>query len=169
MNAVVIRAYEFDESELMPINEEHDLQILVAKLETNVEHIREDVSEIKVELRGTNQRIDALSEKMDKRFDALIGDTNRRFEKVDARFDAAKAYMDTRFDEQDARMDARFDKQDACMDTRFDKQDARMDRIEDKVNGILVRLESWKVWALGLYFALAAALLGVMAKGFKWF
>ena len=147
MNAVVIRAYEFDESELMPINEEHDLQILVAKLETNVEHIREDVSEIKVELRGTNQRIDALSEKMDKRFDALIGDTNRRFEKVDARFDAAKAYMDTRFDEQDA----------------------RMDRIEDKVNGILVRLESWKVWALGLYFALAAALLGVMAKGFKWF
>jgi hypothetical protein len=39
----------------------------------------------------------------------------------------------------------------------------------DVRSGILVKLESWKVWALGLYVVLAGTLLGVMAKGFKWF
>ena len=136
MNAVVIKAYEFDERELMPINEKDDLQVQVARLETNVQHIQSDVSDMKIDLRATNQRIDTLSEKMD------------------TRFDTAKEEMNKRFDKSDSRMD---------------KADARMDRIEEKLNGILVRLESCKAGALGLYAALAAALLGVMAKGFKWF
>jgi hypothetical protein len=29
-------------------------------------------------------------------------------------------------------------------------------------------IASTKVWAMGLYFALASSLLFVMAKGFKW-
>lgn len=129
MNAVTLEAYDFDESELMPINEKDDQQVRVAKLETNVQHIREDVSDIKVELRATNQRIDALSEKMDKRFDAANEEVNKR----------------------------------------FDKQDVRIDRIEEKLSGIQLRLESWKVWALGLYAAQSGTLLWIMAKGFKWF
>jgi hypothetical protein len=122
MNAVTIGIYEFDESELMPINEKDDLQIQVAKLETNVQHIQSDVSDIKTDLRATNQRIDALSEKVDKRFDAMKEETNERFGKL-----------------------------------------------ETQVSGILLRLESWKVWALGLFAAQSGTLLWIMAKGFKWF
>jgi hypothetical protein len=52
---------------------------------------------------------------------------------------------------------------------RFDKMDERITKVEDSVTGIHIKLESWKVWAISLYAALAASTFLVLAKGFKWF
>ena len=41
-------------------------------------------------------------------------------------------------------------------------------RTNDKIDGLKDEMASMKVWAIGLYVALAASLLFVMAKGFKW-
>ena len=41
-------------------------------------------------------------------------------------------------------------------------------RTNDKIDGLKDAIASMKVWAIGLYVALAASLLLVMAKGFKW-
>ena len=47
------------------------------------------------------------------------------------------------------------------MDERFEKIDQKFDSLKDS-------LASAKMWAIGLYIALAGSLLFVMAHGFKW-
>jgi len=55
---------------------------------------------------------------------------------------------------------------------RFDRLDTRIDRLETKVDGKLdslkSQIESAKIWALLLYFALAAGMLGTLARAFGW-
>lgn len=46
--------------------------------------------------------------------------------------------------------------------------DDKVGRVDDKIDGVASSLASAKLWALGLYVALAAALLGTMATGFLW-
>lgn len=76
-----------------------------------------------------------------------------RFDKVDARFD-----------KMDAQIDGRFEK----VDDRFEKVDDHFGRIEKDIGAIKESLASAKVWAIGLYVALAGTMLYVMAHGFKW-
>jgi chromosome segregation ATPase len=186
MNAVLTGDYDFNETEPMPMNEKDEQPIQLVELRVNLQHVQSDVSDMKVELRATNQRIDALSDKMDHRFDKLQGETNQRFDKLQGemdqrfdklqretsqRFDKLQGEMDQRFDKLTGQTDERFDKVDERfdkVDARFDKVDARIDRVEEKVNDILIKLESWKVWAIGLYAALAGSMFYVMAKGFRW-
>jgi hypothetical protein len=79
----------------MPANKKVDsnLAVQVAELRADVRHVQSDTTDIKAELRVTNQRLDSLKDS----------------------------------------------------------------------------LASAKVWALGLYIALAGSLLYVLARGFKWF
>ena len=63
-----------------------------------------------------------------------------------------------------AEMRIRFDK----IDGRFEKNDDRFAGIDDRLQRIEVSLASAKVWAIGLYVALAGTMLYVMARGFKW-
>jgi len=79
----------------MPTNEkvDFDLAVQVAELRADVRHVQSDTTDIKAELRVTNERLDSLKDS----------------------------------------------------------------------------LASAKVWALGLYIALAGSLLYVLARGFRWF
>ena len=49
-----------------------------------------------------------------------------------------------------------------------DRINAKLDSHRDKIEALQQQISSVKVWALGLYIGLAAGLLLVMAKGFKW-
>lgn len=51
------------------------------------------------------------------------------------------------------------------MDEKFEKMFCGLD---GKFDGLKDSLASAKLWALGLYIALAAAMLGSMATGFLW-
>ena len=55
---------------------------------------------------------------------------------------------------------------------RFDKVDQKFDQrfesVWKEIGEIKNSLASAKIWALGLYFALAGSLLYVLARGFKW-
>lgn len=140
MNAVLTGVYDFDESEPMPVTEKDDLPIQVAELRSDVRHIQSDVSDIKTDLRATNQRIDTLEQKMERKFEV------------------AKQDLDKRFDE--AKKDN---------DKQFEKVEERLDRLDVGIVAIKDTLASWKVWAIGLYAGLAGSMFFVMAKGFKWF
>jgi outer membrane murein-binding lipoprotein Lpp len=48
------------------------------------------------------------------------------------------------------------------------KTDQRFERIDDRFQKIEESLASAKVWALGLYIALAGSLFYVLAHGFRW-
>ena len=43
-----------------------------------------------------------------------------------------------------------------------------MDRLDDKLNQLKDSIASAKIWALVLYIAFAAGMLGTMARGFGW-
>jgi len=49
-----------------------------------------------------------------------------------------------------------------------EKLDALRDRMDAKFDTIRAEIASAKIWALLLYFALAAAMRGTMARGFGW-
>jgi uncharacterized coiled-coil protein SlyX len=56
------RKFEFEE---VPVEER------LARLELNVEHIQSDVSEMRVDIRRLNDRIDAVDQKFTAKFDSL--------------------------------------------------------------------------------------------------
>lgn len=60
-----------------------------------------------------------------------------------------------------ARIDARIDQ----TNTRIDQLDAKFDTKLDKLTHLVWRAQ---LWALLLYIALAASMLGTMARGFGW-
>jgi chromosome segregation ATPase len=144
MNAA-LRKYDPTEGSHMPANEkvDFDLAVQVVELRSDVRHIQSDTTDIKAELRATNQRLDSLSQKTDERFERLEQKMDGRLERLEQKFDR------------------RFETNNANIDERFDKVDKRFQKLEES-------LASAKVWALGLYIALAGSLFYVLAHGFKW-
>jgi uncharacterized protein YlxW (UPF0749 family) len=114
MNAVLRKSKQMTEGAQMPVNERDDQATQIAELRADVRHIQSDVTDIKVELRATNQRIDSLSQKTDERFEKLN------------------------------------------------------QKLDEKFVGLKDSLASAKIWALGLYIALAGSMFYVLAHGFRW-
>jgi chromosome segregation ATPase len=96
MNAVM-RKREIAEGAHMPANENDNLGIQVAELRADVRHVQSDVTDIKADLRITNQRIEALGketakqfEKVDQKFETLRTETMARFDKVDQKIETVR-------------------------------------------------------------------------------
>jgi uncharacterized protein YlxW (UPF0749 family) len=54
------------------------------------------------------------------------------------------------------------------VDSLSQKMDDRFQKVDDKVEQLRESLASAKIWALGLYIALAGSLFYVLAHGFRW-
>ena len=84
---------------------------------------------------------------------AFRKETGERFDKIDQRFD---------------KIDQRFESSRRETTQKFDKVDQKFDSIMKEIGEIKDIFASAKVWALGLYFALAGSLLYVLARALKW-
>jgi chromosome segregation ATPase len=146
MSAVLLQESDATESEPVSPNERDDQATQVAELRADVRHIQSDTTDIKADLRITNQRIDALSERVDQRFESF------------------GQMVDQRFESFGQKVDQRFEK----VDQRFEKVDQRFEQVDQRLNELKDSLASAKVWALGLYIALSGSLLYALARGFKW-
>lgn len=87
MNAVAISRHVTPAGNVMPAGEDsrgdaHRSDQL-AELRSDVRHLQSDVTELKAEVRAINQRIDVLSDKVDKKLDALS-------DRVDKKLDALR-------------------------------------------------------------------------------
>lgn len=138
----VMHKYDRTEGENMPANENDNLAMQVGELRADVRHIQADVTDIKADLRATNQRIESVRK-----------ETAERFDKVDQRFESLRGETTQRFDK---------------VNQKFDTVDQKFESIIKEIGEVKDSLASAKIWALGLYFALAASLLYVLARGFKW-
>jgi chromosome segregation ATPase len=127
MNAVMHK-YAMTKGADMPAGENDSLAVQVAELRADVRHVQADVTDLKADLRVTNQRIESLRK-----------DTAEGFDKVDQRFESQRKETGERFE-----------------------------KVEKEIGEVKNSLASAKIWALGLYFALAGSLLYVLARGFKW-
>jgi archaellum component FlaC len=165
----------------LEIEAEMSMEERLARLEERTGYLQADVSDIKSRLERMEAKFEARLRRlaMDLRagFDARFGSATEKFAAIDRRFDA----VDSRFDAVDARFDAvdnRFD----AIDKRFEAVDRRFEGVDRKLEGLDNKLTAFrdemvgalnkinvgraldKVWAL----LAMAALLGVMARGFKW-
>ena len=145
MNAVMHK-YDIMEGADMPAGENDNLAVQFAELRADVRHIQADVTDIKAEQRVTNQRIESLRKETAERLESVRKETAEGFDKVDQRFESLR-------------------KETA---EGFDKVGQKFERVWKEIGEIKNSLASAKVWALGLYFALAGSLLYVLARGFKW-
>ena len=162
MNAA-IRKYDIAEDPDMPAGENDNIALQVAELRADVRHIQADVTDIKADQRVTHQRVESLRKETAEGFDKV----DLRFGKVDDKFDSLRKETAEGFNKVDLRFgkfDERFDK----VDARFGKVDDKFDSVRKEIGEVKDSLASAKIWALGLYFALAGSLLYVLARGFKW-
>ncbi len=118
------------------MGESHQLEVQVAKLAADVEHIKTDVADIKIDLR----RVAGSAIGLDSRLNAKLDGFEQR---LTAKIDAMGQSLTGKIDAMEQNLIG------------------RIDALRDE-------FASAKVWALGLYFGLAASMLLVMAKGFKW-
>jgi chromosome segregation ATPase len=109
------------------------------RLEVHVEHIQSDVSELKVDFRRLNDKIDALDEKLTGKIDALD-------EKLTGKIDALDEKLTGKIDALDH------------------KVTGKIDGLAQAIADLKVGRALDRVW----WLLLSAALLGVMARGFKW-
>lgn len=84
--------------------------------------------------------------------------------KVDAGFLELKSEMKSGFQ----RSDVRIDQLDTKVDAGFSETRKEIQRLDTKIDGVKDSIVSAKIWALALYIALAAGLLGAMTQGFLW-
>jgi predicted nuclease with TOPRIM domain len=89
MNAV-LRESKQAEGARMPVNERDDQAVQIAELRADVRHIQSDTTDIKAELRTTNQRIDSLRQGTDERLEKLNQGFDDRFGRLERKFDELK-------------------------------------------------------------------------------
>jgi hypothetical protein len=118
---------------------ENPVEDRIGKLEAHVEHIRADVADTKIEVRRLNDKVDGLGQSMS------------------AKTDGVNQTLSGKIDAVDRRLSAKIDEgKDALANLAL-----RMEKLfaELKIGRALDR-----VW----WLLMCGALLGVMARGFKW-
>lgn len=81
------------------------------------------------------------------------------------------ARLEAKFDDRSIQVDSGIDGVQNRLDAKIDGVETRLgavDRLDAKIETVKDSLASAKVWALALYIALAASMLGTMARGFGW-
>lgn len=139
------------------MREDEQEQRLLGEMRSDIRHLQSDVTDIKADHRVRFDRIDVRFQKLEDKIDARFQTSDDRFQKLEDKIDA-------RFQTSDDRSQKAADK----IDARFQKSDERFGSIERDLADIKVSLASAKVWAIGLYVALAGTMLYTMARGFKW-
>jgi len=118
---------------------EDPMEERVAKLEANVEHIRSDVSDIKVDVRRLNDKIDGVNKDLSGKIDAVNKD-------LSGKIDAVNKDLSGRIDALSKDLSGKIDAVVQAI------AELRIGRALDRV---------W--WLL-----MSGALLGIMARAFKW-
>ena len=115
----------------------------LGKLEAHVEHIRTDISDLKVDVRRLNDKIDGVDKRLCDKIDEVDKRLSGKIDEVDKR-------LNGKIDEVDKRLGGKIDNLRESMDQQFTK--LNVGRAHDRV------------W----FLLIGATILGVMAHGFKW-
>jgi chromosome segregation ATPase len=134
--------------------EEEVVEERLARLEANVEHLQSDVTEIKTDVRRLNDKVDKLDEKWTRKIDGVDAKLTAKIDAVDekltGKIDGLATKLSTDIKEGDLK----------CL--------GKIDELKDALIKFQLSVERQfakdRVW----WLLMCGALLGVMAKGFKW-
>jgi chromosome segregation ATPase len=147
---------------------ETPLEERVARLEANVEHIQKDVSDMKIDIRRLGDKIESVDQKLSAKIDGID-------QKLSAKIDGIDQKLSAKIDGIDQKLSAKIDGVDQ-------KLSAKTDSVKDLVTALAINMEKSfanveksiaaihsarafdRVW----WLLMSGALLGVMARAFKW-
>jgi hypothetical protein len=118
-------------------------------------------SELAGKIDVLSERTDDVRKEMTLKIDSVHADLSG---KIDALGERAYAKIDGVHVDLTGKIEALGERTDG----KIDELGGRIDAVRLEVFVVKESIVSLKVWALGLYAALAASLLLVMARGFKW-
>jgi len=140
---------------------ENPVEERVAVLEANVEHIRSDISDIKVDIRRLNDKIDDVDHKLSDKIDAVDHKLSDKIDAVDHKLsdkiDAVDQKLTNKIDAVDQRLTGKIDGVDQKFTGKFDS-------IAQAISDLKIGHAHDRVW----WLLMSAALLGIMARAFKW-
>ncbi len=133
-----------------------------SELTLRLDRVRDDLArntdEVRKELTLRMEAVrDELARKIESVRDELTGKLDSVRDEVTGRIDSVR-------DELARRIEAVRDE----LSRRIDSVGDKIDAVREELYAVKASIASAKIWALSLYIALAAALLLVMARGFKW-
>lgn len=123
---------------------EYPVEEQIARLETKVENIQSDITQMKGDIRNLGTKIDEV----DKRLTAKIDEVDKR--------------LTAKIDEVDKRLSAKIDEKVGSLDVKLT---GMILALEKSFSDLKVSRANDRVW----WLVIAGAILSVMAKGFKWF
>jgi chromosome segregation ATPase len=140
----------------------------VARLEANVEHIRSDISDVKLDLRRLNDKVEGIDQKLTAKIDGVE-------QRLSAKIDSVDEKLTAKIDSVNEKLTAKIDSVDEKIDAVDQRLSGKIDALKDSVASLALTMEKSfaglkigraldRVW----WLLMSAALLGVMARGFKW-
>ncbi len=141
--------------------EENPMEERVAVLEANIEHIRSDISDMKTDLRRLNDKIDGTDRKLVAKIDSVD-------EKLTAKIDSVDQKLTTKIDSVDQKLTTKIDSVSENLSTKIDA-------VKDGLASLALSMEkSFSALKIGRaldriwWLLMSAAMLGIMARAFKW-
>ena len=147
---------------------EDPLEDRIARLEVNVEHIQKDVSEMKVDIRRLNDKIDAVDQNLTAKIDAVDAKLTAKIDAVDAKLtakiDAVDAKLTAKIDGVDQRLTGKIDSLKDAQTTLAINMEKGFAAVEKSLGELRTARGFDRVW----YLLMIAGILSVMARAFKW-
>jgi chromosome segregation ATPase len=158
---------------VLKIEEEVFMEANVARLDTNIEHIRSDISEMK----AVNQRIMSKIEDVDQRLLSTIGGVDRR---LSSKIEDVDRRLSSKIDDVDQRLSSKIDDVDRRLSSKIDDVKGSVISLDRRMlklaGGLRLRLQKFEVAAAEretrLFWKLAALIFTAMGSLFgllKWF
>jgi len=130
----------------LKLEPEDPLEDRVARLEANVEHIQKDVSEMKVDIRRLNDKVEGVEEKLT------------------AKIDVVDHKLTVKIDGVDQRLTGKIDSlKDVVMSLAI-SMEKQYANIEKSFGALRTARAFDRVW----YLLMTGGILGIMARAFKW-
>jgi len=166
----------------------------LARLETNVEHIQSDISDMKVDIRRLNDKVDGIDQKLTAKIDGLDEKLTTKIDDLDkgltAKIDDVDKRLTAKIDDVDKKLTGKIDAVDQKLTGKIDTVDQKLtgkiDTVDQKLSGKIDGLKDStanlaltiekgfadlkvaraldRVW----WLLMSAASLGIMARAFKW-
>lgn len=133
----------------------------LARLETHVDHMRSDTSDLKVDVRRLGDKIDA----MDKRLCGKVEDGDSR---VVGKIEELDKRLSGKIDEVDKRLSGKIDVLDQKFTGKFDGMKDAMDKGFAAIDKKFAKMNVSRIWDRVGFLLTAAGIFAVMARGFEW-
>jgi chromosome segregation ATPase len=130
------------------------VEIRMARMESDIQHIKTDTADLRVELRRTNDKIDVTNKRIDAARDELIKKMDDGHKELSKKIEDGHKDLSKKIEEGHKELNKKIEDGD--------------NELAGRIDGLKDKLHSLTIWALLLYFTLAGGLLTVIARAFKW-